>query len=1057
MNANLITILLCFYISIQSVFAQDLFTLKGVVKDQNNDPLPGVSVIIKNTDTGSITDYNGNFSLKVKEGNILTCSFIGMKTKEITVSSQTSISITLEENIEELDEIVVTGYGEMRKKDLTGAISQISETDEVKEQYQTVDALLQGRAAGVQVISNDGTPGGAVSVKIRGTNSLRGNNEPLYVVDGVIISTAGEGMASPFTGGGQTMAAQNGLTGINARDIESYKVLKDASATAIYGSRGANGVILITTKKGKKGQDRVSVFANTSFNQLAKKVNVLNGYEFAAFSNDLLISKGQRPRYSINPETKEVANINDPSQLYEQKDWQDEIYTGGLSYNAGMNLNGGDNKSRYFISANYSQNQGLQKVAFSNGGNLRFNYTRNVSKKVSYDLNTSLFYHKGSYSESGGKQGGQASMVTQAIFSNPLIGGTTEESNGQGMLRTPMERMNAQDDFSEEFRTSLMFNLRYKITSNLKYQLRIGTDIRDKNREAWYGVGSTQGDRNNGMYNQSSWNRIAYNVDNILTYDKKFGKNHKINLMGTFTFDGIHEMKQIFGVTDFDNQDYRTEFPQMGNNVTVPYAKLPAEQMVVSGLARANYTFKNRYILTASIRADGSSKFRPENQWGYFPSLSTAWYVSDEPFLKNSDIISNLKIRAGWGATGNQSLAPYQTWSNYQNGRYVDHEGNSIVSVRPNNLPNAQLTWETTTQTSVGIDFGFMNDRFTLSTDMYYKETVDLLQRLQIPGSSGFSSYFANQGGLSSKGVELALNAVVLDKGDFKFELGGNIGFNRTIMGDLGVPNSPFYMDGELRDEQYIFGNNIATGYAMNAPANVFMRGRQIGLIYGFKTDGIYNSVEELENAPLDVTSQPSRLGDVKYVDQNGDGVINDADKTIIGNPNPDFTYGANVKFSYKGISLSMLFTGVQGNEILNSGYAFYGYPDPVWTNSNVLRSAYTDNWSEQNPNGQQPRLGYGFAGRYNVYINDRMVEDGSYLRLQTITLGYDIPTERLGMKKIKRINIYATARNLFTITNYSGYDPEITSYLYDGTILGVDWQTLPNPRTFIFGFNMSF
>ncbi|NLR91855.1 MULTISPECIES: SusC/RagA family TonB-linked outer membrane protein [Flammeovirga] len=1059
MNTNLFTILTAFLCFVSmSITAQDEFTLKGVVKDANNESLPGVSVIVKGTNSGGITNFNGEFSLQAKSGDTLVCSFIGMKTKEVAVNNESFITVTLQENVEQLEEVVVTGYGEMRKRDLTGSLTQIDESTDVKTQFSTVDGLLQGRSAGVQVIGNDGSAGGATSVKIRGTNSLRGNNEPLYVVDGVIVSTAGEGMSSPFEGGeGYAMGAQNGLAGINPRDIESMEVLKDASATAIYGSRGANGVILITTKKGEKGTEKVTAYANTSISQFQREIDVLDGHEYAAFINEIKLQQGTRPMYNIDPVTKEVSSFNN-GDVFKSVNWQDEVYQQAVSYNAGATLSGGSKKSNYYIAANYRNNQGLQSIASVNGGDLRINYSRNVSDKFNFNIKSSLYYSSGSYSQSGLSAGGNASIVTQAIMSRPLEGGSLADGDteNEDTNNTPLTRMLSTDDLTEELRSQLSLNMKYKFNKYLTYNLRAGADIRLKDREVWYGPGTTRGDRSNGTYNQSSQDRRAFTIDNLLMYNRTFNKKHRINTTIGATYDGVLQDNQVYGVADFGNKTYRTEFPQLGRTVIMPFSKTRSDYTVLSGLARANYSFKNRYILTASVRADGSSKFRPDRQWGYFPSLSTAWYISDEPWMKGLKTLSNLKLRAGWGQTGNQSVPPYRSWQSYTTGRYVDINGNTITTTNPINFENPNITWETTAQTNVGIDLGFFDDRITLVTDIYYKQTDDLLQQVQIPNSSGFGNYLTNRGSLESKGIEFALSTVAYDKNDFKLEVGGNISFNRTVITDLGVPPSTFFLNGKEVTEQMIQGSNIATGYVLKAPANIFVVGEQLGLIYGYETNGIYKSAEEAA-AGAPINDKPVKAGDVRFVDQNGDGKITPDDRTTIGNPNPKFNYGINLNASYKNLSLAVLFTGVYGNDLLNSGMAFYGYPDPMWNSNNVRRDVYQDNWSESNTNGNNPRVGYGYTDGYNNLINDRVIEDGSYLRLSTVTLSYNVPTAKLGMKKVKYLNVYATGRNLFLLTNYTGYDPEITSYLYDGTILGVDWQTMPNPRTFIFGFNLTF
>lgn len=1060
-------------------FAQDNGQMiHGVIVDEKGLSIPGVNVTIKGTTTGTMSNMDGKFNLTAAKNSTIVLSSIGFITTEVAVNGRTNISITLKEDVQRLDEVVVTGYGEVRKRDLTGSTSQIQESQNVRQQYNTVDAMLQGRAAGVQVIGNDGAQGGATSVRIRGINSLRGNNEPLYVVDGVIISTAGEAMANPFgeSGGSQSMEAQNGLTAINPRDIENIEILKDASATAIYGSRGANGVVLITTKKGEKGNDKISFYANTTFGHISKKMDVLDGYEYAMFINEHEIKTGQTPKYHIDPDTKIVYGV-DPNtglrrddQVYESHNWQDEVYQMATSRNFGGSINGGSDGTRYYISMGIRDQNGVMSVSHNKGADFRANITRNLSKKLKFDIRSSLYYNQGSFGQTGMRGSGNNSVVVNSITANPL---TTQVLDVDDLLNedanstrfTPVEQMSGSDDVTEEFRTNLSFNTEYKILKGLKAQLRAGTDIRFKDREIWYGDNTNMGIREQGVFRSSDLERKAFNVDFMLHYNKTFTGGHKLNgTLGT-TYDGVNQETQVYGLNQFINLNFGVERPQLGESLKVPNAKNFSNTRMLSYLGRFNYTFKDKYILTATFRADGSSKFRGgeeiflpgnSNKWGFFPSVSGAWYVSDEEFLKGNRILSNLKVRAGWGQVGNQAIPPYATWSNYNTSRYVDGHGNSVMNTKAANIANQNLTWETTEQTNVGLDFGFWDDRITLNADAYIKNTKNLLQNIQTPRSSGFSSYFVNRGEMINKGLELSLDAILVDKNDFKFSLGGNISFNRSYLGDLGVAPETFYLHGEEVTKQRVNGTNIATGWVLKAPANIFVEGEQFGLLYGYKTDGFYETAEEAANGPrFQSAGNVNQVGDPKFVDYNGDGIVNGEDKTNIGNPNPEFTYGINLSASYKGLSLKAMFNGVHNRDIMQSGNAFYGYASPTWGSNNILKSTYNNAWREPNSGATKPRVGYGDENGRHSFVSDLMIEDGSYLRLSTMTLSYNVPVQKV--RFLQSLNVYATGRNLFVLTNYSGYDPEITSFLYDGMISGVDWLSFPNVRTYILGLNVTF
>mgnify|MGYP001085284948 CR=1 FL=1 len=1024
-------------------------TIKGKVIDDTKYPLPGASIIVKGSTKGEVTDFDGNFSIKIdKTPATLVVSYLGYKTKEVVVNNQTTLTIQLEQDSEQLEEIVIIGYGSSTKKDLTGSLTEIKEKENVASQYNSVGSLLQGRSSGLQVNSNIGTPGAPVSVRIRGANSLRGNNEPLYVVDGVIINSAGEDVLDATSDANETQSTQNGLTGINPRDIESMVVLKDASATAIYGSRGANGVILITTKKGKQGKAVINTFVQSSISQATKKINVLDAVGYAQYRNVNAIQQNNPPNYAI--EGNKVFRLDNAGNKLDeltQVNWQDEIFRNTFSTQAGLNISGANDKSNYYISGQFNDTQGLIPRTFLTSSNLQLNYTSDLNDKLNLQTRVGVYLGRGNLNQGASISGGSRSFTRQLISYNPLLDGEIEDDLE---LFNPYKFIENVEEKIDEKRINASIRLTYDITSNLKYQMRAGSNYRAKERSRWYGADTQKGSFTNGYLALSNQEKISYTFDNLLIFNKRFDNKHRLNATVGISYDGNNSNNNIFEVGDFPISNLRADSPQLGELILTPYSSLDFQENIFSYLARATYTIKNKYAINASFRADKSSKFQGSNQIGYFPAASLAWTASNEKFLRNIDAVNNLKVRVSWGQSGNQAINPYQTFKNYEPSYYSDTSNSTVLGIVPFNIQNKNLTWETTTQTNVGIDFGLWNNKLTGSVDAYLKETSDLLINSSIATSTGFQNYLKNQGGLENRGIDISLNSTLVNKEDFIFNIGGNISFIRNKITDLAaLPPSDIYIDGQLENRSFYLGNNVSTGNNFKAPANVFIEGEQVGLFWGYKTNGIYSSNADALAGPT-FNGTANQAGDVIFVDVNGDGNINDADKTNIGNPNPDFTFGLNADITYKQFSLSLLMNGVIGNEILNGNLLVES--NAVGTGNNIRPAAFYDAWSPNNLDGAFPRVGSITAS--NV-PNDRLIEDGSYLRLNNITLGYDFEMPENSL--ISSFKLFLSGNNLLTITNYSGYDPELTSFLYDGTILGVDWVGTPNVSSFVVGANIKF
>lgn len=1041
-----------------AVFSQGKM-LSGTVNDDMGNPLPGATVQVKGSESiGSITDFDGNFTITLKDNATkIIVSYVGFVDQEVDVANQSNITVSLSEDVSELDEVVVIGYGTVLKKDITGSVSSVKVSETISRQSTTVDQLLQGRAAGVTVAQNAANPGAGISVRVRGTSSLRGNNEPLYVVDGIIISSAGEDVVA--TGGGNTgQEQQNGLNGINPRDIEDIQVLKDASATAIYGSRGANGVILITTKKGTPNQTKSNIFINTSLRSITKQYDVLDGLEYARYRNESILrtTTSQQPQYHIEGNniypfiTEEGVTIvaNVPALQF---NWQEELFRTFTSLSVGGSVSGGSDNGNYYLSAGMNDQTGLAKNSSFNSGDIRLNLNQNLSSKIKLQTRLSGFFSKTDFAEGGDLIGGSnQSFIRNAISFRPLL--TPEDSNIQyDDLETsnPLSWIDDYDDLSNENRffgsLALTFDLGVK---GLSYQVKAGGNIRSKERRRFFGLTTFQGVNSGGLLQIMNLKSTSYQVNNTFQFNRSFRKQ-RINAVVGITYDRRENKNTTYAVQDFVSAEKRTEQPFLGQLISSPLSNLDTEQTLFSFLGRATYSLNNKYVLTASFRRDGVSKFLESERYGFFPSGAFSWNLDRESFIKKLNVFDQLKLRIGWGQIGNHGIGAYGTLSNYginSSVLYGNVDNGTSVPLLLNNIANASLTWETTEQSNIGLDFSLLDGTITGTVDAYDKRTKDLLLNSQIAPSTGFQSLLVNRGELSNKGLEVALQFSPIAKEDFQLSFGGNVAFNRTRIEALPTqPLAPILLNGNYVERRFVSGNAISRGNHFKYPANIFIEGEESAVFYGYQTDGIYQEGDTFIGS--------AQAGDIKIIDQDGDGAITNDDRTVIGNPNPDYTFGFNLSVTYKQFTLSALLNGVYGNDIVNGNLLQLGNAEGL--SRNILKTAYHNAWRPERPSNSHPRIGYSVVGNpEETAISDRFVEDGSFLRLNNITLGYDIPIK--GKSPFKGANIYLTGQNLLTFTNYSGYDPEITSFMWTGLITGVDWNGPPNARNFLLGLNLN-
>ena len=1039
------------------VFSQSK-TITGSVTDDVGLPIPGVSILVKNTkNLGVATDFDGNFNITIpfNQTKILVFSYLGYTTQEVNVSKTTNVNLIMISDQTQLDEVVVIGYGTVLKKDVTGSLVTVEVKDNVANQSGTIDQLLQGRAAGVQVTQNAGAPGSGISVKIRGTNSLRGNNEPLYVIDGVIISSAGEDVVAAGGVGNSGQEAQNGLNGINPRDIESIQVLKDASATAIYGSRGANGVVLITTKQGVKGKVKINSFTTTSIRTMDKKYDVLDGISYAKYQNETSLLNGLNPRFQIDGsqifgieyDSEGNPNVfNRPAQIL---NWQDELYRNGFSTKSGFSASGGSDNGNYYISLGFDDQKGIVSNSSRKSTDFRINLNQDLTDKLALKVRVGASFNDINFSEGGDLTGSNQSFVRNGILFRPVITEEVENLGEDLEASNPYSWVNDFEDVSKAKRYIASLGLTYKLPlKGLKYQLKVGGNVRTKDRRRFYGLTTFQGNLSNGALQISTLNTTSFQVNNFLRFNRTFKRKHRINATAGVTYDVRNVDRSIYAVADFVTTELTTQQPFLASLITQPLRFLKSDQQIFSLLGRINYTFNNKYILTASFRRDGVSKFSEQNRFGLFPSFALAWRLDNEKFIKNLNVFEDLKLRVGWGEIGNHGIGSYGTLSDYGiNGQLYGTPGNGTsVPLSLNNVANPNLTWETTEQLNFGLDFATKKDRVSGSVDLYDKTTKDLLQSAPIPTSSGFRSILINRGTISNKGLELALNIAAVSTDDFQINIGGNIAFNKTKIETLGGPLRDFYVDGVAQQRSFYFGNQISTGNYFRSPANVFIEGEETGLFYGLESNGIYQT----EDTDLVDGAVP---GDVRYVDQNGDGVIDILDRTFIGNPNPDFVYGFNLNFKLKGFTADFLFNGVFGNDIANGNLIKLNNAEGLATN--ISPNAYNNAWRPEAQSNTYPRLGYDVTAYQAIGITDRIIEDGSFLRLNNVTISYDIPVEKSLL--MDRVNVYIAGKNLVTWTDYSGYNPEVSSFLNNGLINGVDWNGPRNAKTILLGLNINF
>ncbi|MDW7690894.1 SusC/RagA family TonB-linked outer membrane protein [Flammeovirgaceae bacterium SG7u.111] len=1039
-----------------NVFEQTTVSGK-VTSGEDTEPLPGVSILIKGTSIGTTTDIDGNFTLSIPTDATLVFSYIGFIPQEVVVGTQSTINIVLEPDLEQLEEVVVIGYGTQRKSDLTGALSSVSEEDLKTTIVNSFEAGLQGRAAGVQVFQNSGQPGGGVSVRVRGVGSVTSTAEPLYVIDGIPLNGEAGNIAQGFdwAGGGNGQTAVSAMSAINPADIVSIEVLKDASATAIYGSRAANGVVLITTKKGKTGEAKFEYDGYYGIQEPSKLLDVMGLQEYARYNNEM-VALGF---------TNQRDEFLDPSLLGEGTSWQQEVFQSAAIQNHQLSVSGGSDKTTYAITGGYFDQEGTVVGSWFKRYSMRVNLDTEAKPwlKIGNTLSMSMTQERITLNDS--EDGVIAATLTQApdIPLRNADGSWGGPTLSDGGITNPVAMALDRDMQVKRFNLLANVYAQVKFTDYLNFRTELGTNIGNTNNYGFnptYEYGNVVNDKNQSR--RSFAHNYFWIWKNYLTFNKTFNSVHNITAMvGQESQEASWEslMGQRNGFVSNDIQELNA-----GDASSATNAGSKGSHALFSYFGRAFYSYDDRYLLTATLRYDGSSNFGPANKWGTFPSVALAWKINNEAFMSNVEFVSNLKLRLGYGEVGNQNIGGYQYGSSLKT--VISGIGSGFLL---NNIPNDAVRWEGLKMLNAGIDIGLLEDRIGITVDVYDKYTDGMLIRSPIPNFLGGGSWMGieapvvNLGELRNRGIELTLNTVPISNANFSWSSDLIVSHNQNEVVSFG-------------DESLFYDQNVQWFHHVTRTGV----GQPVGQFYGYEVEGIYQNAEDINNHAVQ-NDKVERIngvwvGDIKYRDISGpdgepDGQIDATyDRTVIGNPYPDVSFGWTNKVNYKNFDLTVYLQGTYGNDIYN----FTRRNTEGMTNilSNYLKTVANravlvsddpnadpddvNAWYVSNSGTDMPRA-INTDPNDNRRVSSRYVEDGSYLRIKNIMLGYNLPSDLASKIKARSLRVYVNLQNIYTFTNYSGYDPEIGAYNQNPMLTGVDNGRYPMPRMYTGGVTLGF
>jgi TonB-linked SusC/RagA family outer membrane protein len=977
-------VLLAFLLPI-TINAQ-IIKVTGTVRDTSNVPLIGATIVEKGTTNGTVTNLDGQFTIMVEKGKILSVAMMGFQTQEIVADDAAPVDIILKEEVQAIEEVVVVGYGTVKKKDVTTSVSVVSVDDLDERPMISAATAIQGKAAGVNVIQPNGEPGAGMVVRIRGNTSINASNDPLYVVDGV-----------PMTE----------INFLSPNDIETMQILKDASSAAIYGSRASNGVVLITTKSGAKGKPRINFTSSVGINHVIRTMQSLNVAEY----KDLM---------------DEIGAATIPDGLTDVTDWFDETFRNGISQNYQLSFSDGNDKMRYFLSGGMNRESGIIPVAYYKRYNLRANFEDQILPwfKVNSNIAYSNYTNNGIISGTGSNRAG----VILSVINTPTYAPIWDPNNpGQyynnfygAQVTSPVENMSrTEDDENENNRLVGSVSGEMTFFKDLVYRPSLSVDRVYNHTYSFLDPIKTSWGRTN--YGNASDSRSLSTIlvfDNILTYTKTID-NHNLSVMAGTSWTTSKWSNEYMTTSHFLNSSIRTL--NAGNKVEQWSGTVASNWAIMSLISRLTYNYAGKYYLTANFRADGSSKLAPGKKWGYFPSFSAAWRISAESFMQNITWLQDLKLRGGWGQTGNQSgigdYAYLQLYNIVRQNWWETGKSNAVPTLTPANMKNVDLTWETTSQSNLGVDLSVLKGRLTFTADAYYKYTTNLLMDVPLPSTASVSSITRNEGEMSNKGIEFTVNSVNFDK-KLKWETDFNMSFNRNQVEKLTL------------QQVYYYGQ---TSEATSENAVRMTPGEPLSMFWGYISEGV-----------------DPETGNLIFKDINGDGKITLSDKTYIGNPNPSFVYGMTNYLSFMGFGLNIFIQGSQGNDIYNaSRMETEGMYDAKNQSTRVL-----DRWRRP---GQETYMPKATPAKDNLVASTRFVEDGSYLRLKTLTLSYNVTANLLRKWGVTRLQPYFSAYNLITLTKYLGFDPEVNQFGGSAVVQGIDWGTYPHSKTYIFGINVEF
>jgi len=970
--------------------AQGDLQVQGTILDSTGEPLPGANIVIKGTSNGTVSDLDGKYTLNVPAGAILVFSFVGFASQEIPVNNQTEINLTLGDDMSDLDEFVVVGYGMQRKSDLTGSISSLDSEEINRLPVSNVTQALQGRVSGVQVTSNSGAPGAGTTIRIRGVGTLN-NSNPLFVVDGMLLDD---------------------IDFLNPNDVESMEVLKDASATAIYGSRGANGVVIVTTKQGSfDTKGTISIDAYTGIQQVAKRIDLVNGRQFAELANELERNVGNQPIYNVND-----YGIG--------TDWQDEIFRNAPISSINLGASGGNANTSYNLSVNYFDQKGVVKESEFERLTVRLNNQYKLGKAVTFGHNFSFIYFN---------QQNEPGVVGNAYRAYPIF--NPRNPDGTYTNTAPVGNPTAQFEYnsknrSNDYRSVGNFFMDVKFLKDFTFRSNFGLDLsfRDgKNFTPLFFVSPTQQNLENSISINTGRNRNIL-WENTVNYNKEWD-DHRLNLLGGITTQSFYQEFLGGERRNLPGEDPSLWYLNAGELTSQTNSNTAGDWAMLSFLFRANYVYRDKFLVTGTFRRDGSSRFGPANRFGNFPSIALGYRLIEERFLKDQNVLSELKIRGSWGIIGNDKIGFYEgrpVVTGNENAVFGANE-QLIYGATLTRLANPFIKWEETVTSNIGLEFGFFDDRLSGEIDYYYRRTNDILVGVPIPAYVGASNNpIVNAASVENKGIDFSLNWRE-QKSDFGYNFGIVASTVNNKVLDIGEGN------------EAIFGGAVGISGLLGAQTIV---GQSIGHYFGYKTAGVFQNAEQLANTPK---RGPEQVGDLIFEDTNGDGVVNNNDRVILGSPIPDLVFGFNLGFNYQGFDFSTDFNGTLGNEVYNS-------KKQVRFNTYNFETSYLDRWTGEGTSNFEPRV---TNGGHNYEVSDRFIEDGSFLRLRNVQVGYSFPTAALDRVKLQNLRVYVSGTNLFTLTKYSGYTPEIGGGNVLGT--GFDAGLYPIARTFNVGISANF